>query len=96
MGVGAAAFVTGAVVAVVAAAEYAAIDCPQRRCPPELHDDAAAYNDLRVPSGLLIFGGAGLAGIGLPFALSGEARAADEVSVTPLLVPGLIGLSGRF
>jgi len=94
-GVGAAAVVAGAVVAGVAAAWYADLDCPAEQCPPELHDDAAAYNDLRVPSGLLIFAGAALAGVGLPYALAGEARA-DRAAVAPVLAPGLVGLRGWF
>ena len=95
VGVGAAAVVAGGIVAGVAAAWYADLDCPAERCPPELHEDATAYNDLRVPSGLLIFAGAALAGVGLPYVLIGEARA-DQAAVAPVLAPGLVGLRGRF
>ena len=95
VGVGSGTSVAGIVVDGVAAFRYADLDCPDDRCAPDLRDDAAAYNDLRVPAGLTMLAGAALVGLGLPFLLVGEAAAA-EASHSPIVGPGYVGLRGRF
>jgi hypothetical protein len=95
IGVGSAAVLAGGIIAAVAAAKLSALDCCDAGCPPDQHEDAEAYNDLRVPAGLTLFGGAALIGIGVPFLLVGEA-ADDDPAVSALLGPGSLTLRGRF
>jgi len=92
--VGGATVVAGLVVASVAAAKLAELDCCDDRCPADQHEDAETYNDLRLPAGLTIFAGAALVGLGLPFLLVGEA--ADDAPLSAVVSPGGITLWGRF
>jgi hypothetical protein len=93
IGVGGAAVIAGAVVGVIAAARYDALDCPDKRCPLEQAEEVAGYNDLRVPSGLTIFGGLLALGIGIPFV---AIDVGGETAIAPVVGPGGIGLAGRF
>lgn len=94
VGLGGAAVVAGTVVASVAAARYADLDCPNDACGPTLHDDARAYNDLRIPSGVTIAVGALVASVGIVFLVYG---ATDEQRFVGVEVgPSGLGLRGRF
>ena len=57
LGVGVAVFAGGVVVASVALAKRNALDCPGDQCPPEVADDVATVNDLRIPSTITIAAG---------------------------------------
>lgn len=92
--IGGATVVAGLVVAGVAAAKLAELDCCDHRCGPDQHEDAESYNDLRLPAGLTIFAGAALVGLGLPFLLVGEAAA--DAPLAAVVSPGGITLRGRF
>ncbi len=94
LGVGGATVVAGLVIAGVTAAKLAELDCCDDRCPPEQHEDAEAYNDLRLPAGLTLFAGAALIGLGVPFVLVGEA--ADDAPLSAVFRPGGITLRGSF
>jgi len=94
IGVGSATTVAGLIIAGVAAARLSDLDCCDDRCPPDQHEDAESYNDLRVPAGLTILAGAALIGLGVPFLVVGQAAEQDGVAAT--LGPGGIQLRGRF
>jgi hypothetical protein len=93
IGVGGAAALAGTVMAVLSFVRYEGLDCEDNLCPPGEHDDARAYNDLRVPSGVLLIGGLLVAGIGVPFVVLGDAEREDAALV---LGPGTLTLRGRF
>lgn len=90
VGVGAASVVSGVVVASVAAARYANLTCDDDLCAPAQHEAAAAYNDLRMPAGLLIVGGVIAAGVGVPFLVL------DPGGATVAVGPGCVHLRGTF
>lgn len=94
VGVGGAAVVAGSVVAIIAAAKYADLECPDDSCPPELHEDARAYNDLRIPSGVTILAGSVLAFTGAVFLINGIND--DDKFVAVEIGPQSVGLRGRF
>ncbi|MEM9695204.1 MAG: hypothetical protein AAGA56_21860 [Myxococcota bacterium] len=92
VGVGAAATVAGIVMGGIAWSRYDNLDCQNDICLPDDHDAAQRYNDLRIPSGLLIVGGLATVGLGLPFLLVDS----DRAEQTTLRVgPGSLTLSGR-
>lgn len=94
VGLGAALVGVGGVLGGLAWAKYEELDCPEDRCAPERVDDMQAYNDLRVPSGLVLFSGLLVMGIGVPFLVIDAGD--DEVAITPALAPGFVGVSGSF
>lgn len=94
LGIGAAAVAAGAVVGGIAAAEYAELDCPNGQCPAELVDDMESYNDLRLPSGLMILGGGLLAGMGAAFLAVGLSD--DETTASAVIGPASLHFQGRF
>lgn len=98
IGVGGAATLTGAVLGVVALARYESLSCENDLCPPEEHDDAQAFNDLRIPSGILTVGGILVAGIGIPFVVfaNEDAKVDDGPRAELFVGPGQLGLKGRF
>lgn len=94
IGVGGAAIVAGSVIGIVAAAQYADLDCPGDVCSDELREDAEAYNDLRIPSGITIAAGALTAFIGVMFVVY---AANDDKTYVALRGSGNgLALDGRF
>ncbi len=97
IGVGSAATVTGAILGVIALARYESLSCENDLCPPDQHDDAEAFNDLRIPSGILTVGGILVAGIGIPFVVfANEDAEVDEPRAELFVGPGQLGLKGHF
>lgn len=94
IGVGAAATVTGTVLGVITLSRYEDLSCDDDLCPPAQHDDARAYNDLRIPSGILTVGGVLVAGLGVPFVVL--ANQDDEAQAELYWGPGQLGLRGHF
>jgi hypothetical protein len=94
VGIGAAAVIAGAVIGTLALVRYEELDCPEQRCPPDRADDVAAYNDLRVPSGLAIFGGVLALGAGISFLAFDDFG--SKTAVVPVVGPGSVGIVGRF
>lgn len=94
IGVGGAATITGAILGVIALSRYESLSCKNDLCPPPQHDDAQAFNDLRIPSGLLTIGGLVVAGIGVPFVVFANE---DHDARAQLFVgPGQLGVQGHF
>ena len=89
IGIGSAAFAAGAVIGAIAIGKLAEADCPDDKCPPDQFDEADAYNELREPSGFLMFGGAmtALLGIGL-IAAAPDAPDSPELAVGPGYIRG--------
>jgi len=94
VGIGGAAAITGVIVGVVALARYERLSCGNDLCPPNQHDDAQAYNELRIPSGLLTVGGVLVAGIGVPFIILADDAKNHHAEL--FLGPGQLGLRGHF
>jgi len=93
IGVGLTAVLVGSVIGVVAAAKYGDLDCPDDLCPPDLHDDADDYNDLRAPSEVTIFVGAIATLVGAALLIDYQ-RETSAVEVK--LSPTFVGVEGRF
>jgi hypothetical protein len=76
LGVGGAALITGGIFAGLAASDKSDLDagCPERRCPPALHDQNDAYGTKKTISSLGLIGGAVLAGAGAVLVLTAPSR----------------------
>lgn len=94
LGIGVAAVAGGGVVAGIAAAKYAELDCPGDRCSAELVSDMESYNDLRLPAGLTILGGGLLAGVGAAFLAFGLSD--DESTASAVIGPASLHVLGVF
>ena len=66
LGVGGAALITGGVFGALAASQKSDLDdsCPNRKCPPEFHDQNDAYGTKKTVSSIGLIGGAALAAVG--------------------------------
>jgi hypothetical protein len=99
IGVGGAALSWGSIAGVVVLSdEQDLLDrCLERRCPPEAHDDARAFDRLRAASTAgFVIGGIGVAA-GTTFlllTLGGDER--EAAAIYPLLGPGAVGVGGAF
>jgi hypothetical protein len=111
IGLGGAGVIVGTITGVMVLGEESDLEarCPNRQCPPEVHDDARSFDTLRVVSTIsYIVGGVGL-GAGtaiLLFAPSGGSSGADgagadsagtdALTVEPYVTPFGAGIRGRF
>jgi hypothetical protein len=96
VGVGGAAAIVGVVTGISAMSQRGDLEerCGEElACPPEAHDDAGAYNDLRTVSGVTFFAGLGLAAAGVAIVLVDPGGAGDAEVVAG---PGHVGVRGRF
>ena len=93
MGLGIATFLAGTGVASAAAAKRASLDCPEDKCPPELHDDADDFNALRTPAGLTMGAGALVTAVGSVFLYVGLN---DQTDMSLVIGPELTGVRGSF
>jgi len=102
MGLGGAGLIAGAVTGGLLLAKEVELadEClGDDQCPASLNDDIAFHRDLRLPTTILLSAGGALAATGLVlFLVSPDPAGAspDEVSVTPLVGPGYLGLTGTF
>ncbi len=111
IGVGAAGFVLGTAAGIAVLDEEAELldRCPDRQCPPEVHDDARSFDGLRAAStaGFAIGTVALAAGVTLllwpidetePSNDDADERAepSEEAQLVPYLAPAAVGLAGRF
>lgn len=96
MGAGGLAIVAGTTMAVVAAAKYADLDCPDDKCPAEVFAEAEDYNALREPAGLTIALGGVLAAVGGAFFFAAFTDVAPTSETRLRLGPGYVGIDGRF
>jgi hypothetical protein len=76
LGVGGAALATGALFGGLAAGDRSDLDagCPNRRCPPALHDQNDSYGTKKTVSSIGIIGGALLAGAGAVLLFTAPSR----------------------
>ncbi len=100
LGVGGAALVTGAVFGGLAAGDKSDLDagCPNRQCPPSLHDQNDSYGTKKTISGVGIIGGAVLAGAGavLIFTAPSPAKQGRDLQLRGYVTASGAGLWGAF
>ena len=85
--------VAGSVLAIIAAVQYADLDCPRDACSPEEFEAGSDYNDLRIPSGVTIFVGGLVAFTGAVFLIHG---ATDDDTLVVGIGPSSITVGGKF
>lgn len=100
LGVGGAALATGAVFGGLAAADKSDLDagCPNRQCPPSLHDQNDSYGTKKTISSIGIIGGAVLAGAGAVLLFTAPSRSAQgrNVELRGYVTASGAGLWGAF
>jgi hypothetical protein len=97
VGLGAAGLAVGAVLGAIVLDEESDLEarCPDRRCPPEAHDDAKSFDGKRIGSTVGFIAGGVFAAAGVTILLLAPGGPA-EVAVQPLVGPGFVGLRGAF
>lgn len=99
--VGGAALSVGSILGVVVVTEEDDLlaRCVDRRCPPEAHGDARAFDaKRRATTAMLVIGGVGVAA-GVTMLLLAPAagdKKPEGLSLSPVVMPGGAGLQGRF
>lgn len=96
VGVGGAATIVGVVTGLAAMGQRGDLEdrCgTELACPPEAHDDAGSYNDLRTVSAITFFAGLGVAAAGTAILLVDPGGDGKTEIVAG---PGRLGLRGRF
>jgi hypothetical protein len=70
--------------------------CPERRCLPDVHDDARAFDTKRtLTTAGFIIGGVGVAA-GITLLLLAPGEETPTTGVRPLIGPGFVGAEGSF
>lgn len=100
LGVGGAMLATGTVFGVLASGDKSDLDagCPNRQCPPSLHDQNDSYGTKKMLSSAGIIGGAVLAGAGAVLLFTAPSRSAQghHLEVRGYVTASGAGLWGAF
>jgi len=100
VGVGAAGLIVGAATGGAVLAKQSGLEerCPDRKCPPDAHEDARAFDTLRFTStaGLIVAGVGGAVGTTLLLIATSEDDEASAGAVEPLIGFATAGVRVRF
>jgi hypothetical protein len=96
VGVGGAVLSIGSILGVVVVTEEGDLldRCPERQCPPEAHDDARSFDQLRVASTATLVSGGVVAAVGVLLVVLAPSGAGDGADTALHLGPD--GIGGRF